>query len=222
MFTRKSVVLLIAFCLLLSGVAYSQIDTNVIGLTEGDGWYDDWCVECPGSLVYTLAIYLQYPINPDFGDGATTSVQNVGGFECNLSATMGATILDVRFPVPAINVGNGANIIVGFGEPVPVIDGYAILAEFDVLLIPFDGDPSPGVKSSPVGCDSPDGALWLAPSYPASIEGFLAYLDFDDPDDALVSAVRPYFWDDSPSMFMQVFGVPVETETWGSVKAIYR
>lgn len=222
MLAHRSALLFTLLILAFSGLAHAQPE-NVIGLTEGQGWYQDWCVEGPGTQVYTLYIYLENPINWEFNGNSNHAVENIGGFECELSATMGATILDVRFPVPAIHVGDGNNLIVGFGEPVTVTpDQHAILAEFDVLLIPYSGDPSPGVKSSPVGCENPDGALWLDAAYPASIEGFLAYLDADDPIDPIVPAVRTDYWVDGPVMLMQTTGLPTDQATWDSVKAIYR
>lgn len=221
---RKVIIIaLLSATLLVPGMSLAQLD-NIIGITNSD-YYLDNCLVGPEGQVYTVHLILVNPVNLDFGAGEVRAVENVGGFECKLTATGSASILAKRFPVPSIDVGQAGSLIVGFSEPVPVnAEGYAFLAEVDVLLAP-DGDPLQAfslVKASPVPCDSSTGFLYLNPAYPPSITGSLAYLDADDPDDQLVAATWMSPWDDYPSFMLEPSIVATDARTWDSVKAIYR
>jgi len=46
-------------------------------------------------------------------------VNIVRGFECRVTATGAVTIPGWNFPVPAINVGTGNDLVVGYSTPVP-------------------------------------------------------------------------------------------------------
>ena len=219
----RSLFLALAILFLAAPAAAQFSNQNVIGITQGLGWYDDWCVEGPGIQVYTLYLYISDPYNLEFDGSGNRSVERIGGFELKLEAVMGATVLERRYPVPAIDVGDGNNWIVGYGEPV-LVDAYrfAILAEVDVLLMPWSGDPSPVERHSPVGCENHDGELYLSPAYPPSIEGYLAYLDADDPVDPMVPAYWQWFPDHHPEMLMKTTGLPTDNQTLDGITAIYR
>ena len=89
--------------------------------------YDYNCEYQVENTIVTYTLYLHDPVNPQFMDQGARPVTNVGGFECRIEATEGVNILDWSFPVPAIDIGENGNHIVGFSEPVPVVDGRVAL-----------------------------------------------------------------------------------------------
>jgi hypothetical protein len=198
-----------------------------MAITAGEeNWWPSDCLMGPGDQVYTLYIYLENPVNPSYDGAQVHPVTEIGGFECKLTATEDAILLDRRFPVDAIDVGQGDTMIVGFGQPVPVdAEGVAVVAEIDVFLGAGDGAPKspPGEKASPLPCDSANAFLWMDPAYPPSIPDHMAYLDANDPDnDPLVPAFRRYSYEDWPDFMMESTTVASESSTWDGVKAIYR
>lgn len=89
----------------------------------------------------------------------------VDGFECKLTATGGMIIAYATQTFPAelavINVGTRyGEVIAGFGFPLPVVDGRAMVMEFDIFVT------DPGVP----------GELFLSPTYFSSLPGTAAFL----------------------------------------------
>lgn len=210
--------LLVAFAAI---PAQAQFENSI--LVSKSEYYNDFCLRGLTGQTYTVFLYLMNPINYDFGDGEIRSVYNVGGFECRLHAEGDVIILDKRFPVPSIDVGQAESMIVGFSEPVLVNgDGLALLAEVDVFLAEGSDPVGTPDKVSPLPCDGATGFLYLYPSYPPSIEGRMAYLDWDDPDNPVVGADRLWDYDDYPSLMLEPIIVATEDQSWGSIKAIYR
>jgi len=138
-----------------------------------------------------------------------------------------ATILGWHFLVDAIDAGTNGNTVVGFAEPVPVTGPTTIIATLDIFAANPSGNSAAmggDLKSSPYGCDQPTAFVNMAPTRPTqSIEGTMAYLDADDPDDPLVSAyLYPVYGYNDVIMAIQTYPVDTEDQTWGAVKALYR
>lgn len=207
---------------------YNVIDLYPIAARFYETYRDDCAWEVQGQ-VFTVGVYLWFPVNYDFDGGQLHEVQHVGGFECSLrpeNTVLGsAVILARRFPVPAIDVGRYDTMIVGFGEPVPVNWVLpTLLAEVDV----FFGPPEAGLaaaapdKASPYGCYPPAAILWLEPASPPSIVDRMAYIDADDPDiDPLVGA-DAYEGYSLGTLLITPLVVGNEDLSWDGVKALYR
>ncbi|MCK9997252.1 MAG: hypothetical protein KAH56_13335 [Candidatus Krumholzibacteria bacterium] len=189
--------------------------------------YIESCLYGPGQQVYTVFLFIYEPVNPDFGTGESRWVENINGFECRLWSEGEATILGLHFPVNAIDAGTNGNTVVGFAEPVPVRGPATVVATVDIFAsnppensVDMTGD----LKSSPYRCEYPTAAIYMAPTRPTqSIEGTMAYLDADDPNDPLVSAYNVYDYPDSDLvMLVQTYPVDTEEQSWGAVKALYR
>jgi hypothetical protein len=175
----------------------------------------DYCLWGDVVSVYTVFFYLQNA--PAIG---------INGFECRLWAEGDATILGWNFPVNAIDAGTNGNTVVGFAEPVPVIDGTAVLATVDVLTGLTGGPagkPDQDDKSPIFKCYEPTATLHLAPTRPtSSIPGTMAYLDAGATGDPLRPAYNALYPDDDTIMFIKITPVANESRTWGGIKAIFR
>lgn len=221
--------LTMSLILVAAGTATAQTYTqNTLGLDSGTV-YGEWCVYGPSMTVYTVSLVLHEPVNPDFdGTGAGQPVTNVGGFECRLWGEGDVDILDVRFPVNAINAGTEDDEqIVGFAEPVPVVDGIAVLALVDVFLWMPGTKPVPQEwqdKASPLPCDNYNATLSMAPLRGTpSIADKMAFLDADDPQDPLVAADNSLIWfEGDVELLLEAMIVETEDQSWGTMKALYR
>jgi len=221
---KRLVFLLLAGAILLwASAPFAQGFTNLMGVTVDNPISFEWCILGPGLQVYTAHLYIQDPVNPDFGTGGGESpVSWINGFECRVWAEGFATILGWSFPVNAIDAGTNGNTVVGFAEPVPVIDGRAIVATLDIFL----GNPAGSLvksKNSPVPCDGANGFIHMAPTRPASsIEGMISFLDADDLDDPLVGATNYWVGTEEIVLMLQAEVVGVDQQSWGGIKALYR
>ncbi|MEN8006380.1 MAG: hypothetical protein ABFS42_05160 [Candidatus Krumholzibacteriota bacterium] len=201
---------------------FAQGSTNLMGLAAEPIWAE-WCIEGPGHQVYQAYLYIQNPVNPDFGTGGGENpVSWINGFECRLWIEGDATVVGWSFPVDAIDAGTNGNTVVGFAQPVPVVDGRAIVATLDIFL----GNPGKNVvlsKQSPTPCDQATALVHLSPTRPASsIEGMMSYLDADDPVDPLVGAVPFWAIPEDIVLLLEAQVVDVEQQAWGGIKALYR
>lgn len=215
---------------LLGALAFNAAaDTNYMGFSSfpPDYWLSP-CVEGPGQQVYNVYLFIYNPVNYDFGTGGESRVvQNINGFECRVWAEGDATILGWHFLVNAIDAGTEGNTVVGFAEPVPVTGIATIIATLDIFAANPSGksaEMTGDLKSSPQPCEEPTALVYMAPTRPTqSIEGTMAYLDADDPDDPLVAAyVYPVYYGTDLAMAIQTYPVDTEDQTWGAVKALYR
>lgn len=115
-------------------------------------------------------------------------------------------IMEAAGPAGTLNIGTGQEPILGFGVPVPVIDGHALL--FHVQYV-FLVNPNPT-------------ALYLhANALAPSLPGQLAYVDAQD---QILQSMQPY--SENNSLSSPVFGVnyqPIaaESATWSGVKALF-
>ncbi|MCB1185095.1 hypothetical protein KDM41_16845 [bacterium] len=178
--------------------------------------------------VQTLDLYICNPVNPEFGDTGPRPVQNIGGFELKLLPEPGVTILSVTYPVNAVNVGLGNDLVVGFAESVPVADGGAVVATIEVLVGAFPPeDLHPYPPGGPCYLQVPftTGVSVGVTDRPA-IPGRLAYVDNDDPTNPIVG--MPLDQVLTEPFLLQGFVVtedePVATSDveWGGIKALYR
>lgn len=177
--------------------------------------YVEFCIRGDAFTTYTVFFYLNYAY-----------VSSVNGFECRLWAEGDATILGWNFPVNAIDAGSNGNTVVGFAEPVWVIDGTVVLATVDILAGYSSATPL-GLAledKSPINnCPEPTATLHLGPTRPtSSIDGTMAFLDADATGDPLRPAFNALGREDDVIMFIQAVPVSNEQHTWGSIKATFR
>jgi hypothetical protein len=216
---RLLLFLLTGAILLWATAAFAQ-PTNVMGLSSDNG-FADYCVFGPGNQIYTVWVYIQDPVNPDF-QGGEQPVSWINGFECRVWIEGAAILLGWHFPVDAIDAGLNGNTVVGFAEPVPVVDGRAIVASLDIFL-EYPGAVQLEPQASPLPCDGATAYVLMAPTRPtSSIDGSMAYLDADDPDNPLVAAQLADFWTEDIALLMEAQPVDVDRQAWGGIKALYR
>lgn len=211
----------ITICLLLALTSTIAEAGGQISLANYTSAHDASCWYQHANTIQTIELGLVNAINPSFGSSGERAVTNVSGFECKLIPHEGVTILAVNFPVPAIDVGRNGGMVVGFSEPIPVVPGgKTILATVDVF---FGGDTSFPLLDQPTSLCYMGYNTWIqvTETFPASIEGSVAFIDADDPDDPLVAAFY------NPDHDLRIYllkdpSVATEINTWGQVKAIYR
>jgi len=220
---KQLIIFLLAGAILMwTSASFAQWDSNSMGLT-GDPNYLYGCIIGPGEQVYTTSLFLADPVNPEFDGGGARPVSWINGFECRVWIEGNATLLSWNFPVNAIDVGTEGNTAVGFAEPVPVIDGMAILATLEIFVGSPDADPGGKLKASPMPCDGATVFVHMAPTRTnPSIEGMMAYLDADDPDNDLVGATAAWVYPEDIVLLVNVLPVAVDQQSWGAVKALYR
>ncbi len=134
----------------------------------------------------------------------------VSGFQAGIQKTSGVYVTDINFGCDAINFGTNGDILVGYTEPKPVIEGKVVLAE--ITVIPLNS-----------------GGLSLAATSGVDVVAFL------NPTNNIIRPDAAYggFGLELP---MFTFGTlecpeeqphdsfdPVATESlkWGSIKALY-
>ncbi len=225
---KRLLLIMLMTTVLLGTLAFNAAgQANLMGLTSyWDDGYIDTCLYGPGQQVYTVFLFIYEAFNPDFGTEGFRWVQNLHGFDCRLWTEGEATILDWHFPVSAVNAGTNGNTVVGFGEPVPVTGPVTVIATIEIFAgnpIGNSEDKTVGLKSSPVRCVYPTALIYMAPTRPtSSIEGTMAFLDADDPDDPLISCYN--YGNPETDLVMEVQTYPVDTEdrSWGGIKALYR
>lgn len=219
---KKALMIVLAGAVLLgTSPLFAQLDSNLMGLTSNSDYFE-WCVFGPGMQVYTAHVYIQNPVNPGFDGGGSQPVNWINGFECRFVAEGDVTLLGLHFPVDAIDAGTNGNTVVGFAEPVPVVGGTALLATLEMFLHTPGSEPA-DLKRSPLPCDGATGFVYMLPTRPtSSIEGVMAYLDADDPDDPLVAAYNAWGFPEGLALLLEVVPVATEQQTWGTIKTLYR
>ena len=205
---------------------YAQSNLNLMGFSV-DPLTPDPCIAGSGNQVYTAHLFISRPVNDDFNGGEVRDVAWVNGFECRVWVEGDAFLLGWHYSVPCVDAGTSGNTVVGFGEPVQVIDQYVVVATLEIFLAYPTGQPagdSEELKMSPTSCGDPTALLYMAPCRPyASVEGMMAYLDADDQDNPLVGAtLYGSLQGEDLAMLLEVQPVATETQAWGGVKALYR
>jgi hypothetical protein len=130
----------------------------------------------------------------------------VGGFECKITATGGMLIsyATKTFPVDVIDVGTRyGETIAGFGQPLPVADGKAVVMEFDIVVT----DPSI------------PGEMFIEPIYYPSMPGATCYLSNGEIFEARNSTAPG-----EPVLVTNSETEPVATEatSFDNLKSLYR
>ena len=222
--SRITLLLLATFLVMNAAPSNAQSFENTFRFSV----YEEFSYDCgndTGLPVYTVMLYVHNPVNPDFEALGSRPVQQIDGFECALVEWGNLRLLGAQFPVPAINVGTTANLVVGYSVPIPVVsDGLTILATISYAMLPPSVNQA-GISetvetASPQPCDFATSGLYLAPTQFPAIVGSLAYLDADDTNDPLVAA-SPYSYD-YPSFRVDQWPVATEQQSWGSIKSLYR
>ncbi len=199
------VTVMAALSLLVLGSAVAEpTNFNEIGLyTTPDGFgetgTDDTGVPVSVYLVLTKPAAQNVPC---FG---------VGGFECqlNFNPIGGIFLLSGSLPGNSINIGDVDHInlgyleyIVGFGSDIPVVSEAVVLVTFSFL----------NQNAFPV-------EVTLGPVSNSSIPGHMAFLPPDPPLEIMYSMGGSH---EAPVFIFNGRAVPVESESFGSVKALYR
>ena len=119
-------------------------------------------------------------------------------------------MLSDGFLSPALNIGDVDNFgdgyleyIVGFGDDLPVVNEAATLVEFIFLVL------------SPVPVE-----VTLGPVSVPSIPGQMVFLATEGPDLQQMHPVSGH--PDAPVFIFEGRAIPVESESFGSVKVLYR
>ncbi len=194
---------LAALSLLTPAAGFAQLDLtayNQIGL------YSDATASAASLMDVTTGATLQLYIvlsNP-YDHEIDMRVGSVRGYE--LAVVHPATIvpLSVTWPTQqALNVGTTVNQIVGFGSPQVVYDNILHLATLSVLYL---GD----------GAGAP---IHFSPTTPASVEGYMAYLDENY---AIITASPSSGSFDDPVFGINVDVVATNAASMDMIKAMYR
>ncbi len=197
----RYLLVLVVICAMSGPVAAKD---NALGL-----FYDSNAsineIEISPNSTHSLYLVLLNPVNEEFDGGGTRDVDYVWAFECAVEPPGGDLLLDVAFPMPAVNLGSTDNMVVGYAEPISVSSQRsATLATFSVLTM----------GNSPVG-------YRLVPASPASHSNTMAYIDAEDPDDNIVDMVPVSGSHDKPVFTFGDYTIE-EDAKWGAVKALYR
>ncbi len=144
-----------------------------------------------------------YLVAMDPVDDSGSTPGGLQGFECLLAFQSPSDfVMDVAFPTPAVNLGSLDNLIVGFGSPVPLAGSAVVLA---TVVVYTTGQP--------------EANIFLHPSDPPSIPGYLAVID----QDFNLMPMEPASGDDQrPVFYINSGGPPLESATWGTAKILYR
>ena len=133
------------------------------------------------------------------------NVQLVGGFECAIIPASGDFLLDVSFPLEAINLNGAADdLVVAYNQGLPVESSGTTLATLSVLTMG----------------NNPEG-YYLQPASGSSIPNSLTYLDMGGPEVILVDAEPISGSFDRPVFTFGDYSVE-EDKRWGEVKSLYR
>lgn len=136
----------------------------------------------------------------------------IRAFECQLNFNPAGNMFKLAdgFLSPALNIGDAGNIgdgyleyIVGFGDDLPVLNEFATLIEFTFM----------NLNSVPV-------EVTLGPVSVPSIPGQMVFIATEGPDFQQMHPVSGH--PDAPVFIFEGRAIPVESESFGSVKALYR
>ncbi len=144
-----------------------------------------------------------YLVAMDPVDDSGSVPGSLQGFECLVTFQSASDfVMDVSFPVSVINVGTLDNLIVGFGSPLPLPGSAVVLA---TVVVYTNGQP--------------ESNIFLGPSEPASIPGYLAVID----QDFNLMPMEPVSGDiQRPVFYINSGGPPLENASWGTAKILYR
>lgn len=179
--------------------------------------YDFNCNWAENNSIITVDLWLVRPVNPDF-DGIERDVENISCFDVKVSMSEGLNPADWILTVPGTLQQQGGALSACFDDPLPVIDGRALLASCQV----FVGGQSFEIPDQPWARCSNNINAWdtLSPIVNGLIPGSLCYVDADDPSDG---RVVPNSFADQDHVFAIVQStVAADRISWDTLKATYR
>ena len=194
---------LAALTLLAPNVGFAQSADNQLGIYGDEaGSLDSQNFVVAASTPFTAYMVLTNPV-----DNYDMAVGEVEAFECRVAFSNGAMVFKLAETLPpqAINVGDSSNpaagleYAVGLGVPTPVVGGAVTLVEFTFMVL--------AVSQIDVFIEESQG-------------GNLYYQEADNKE-----LVDYYPSSSDPAMPVASFNgtvTPVDEETWGGVKALYR
>jgi hypothetical protein len=179
--------------------------------------YDFNCLWSENNVFITIDLWLVRPVNPDF-NGVERDVENISCFDVKVTMSEGLNPAEWVLSVPGTLQQQDGALHGCFLEPLPVIDGRALLASCEVLV----GGQGFEVPDQPwARCGYMINA-WdtLSPVPGGMMPGSLCYVDADDPDDG---RVVPNSFADQDLVFAIVEStVAADRMSWDSLKAIYK
>jgi hypothetical protein len=189
---------LAALSLLAPSSGLAQPYYNQIGL------YTDVEATMPGvetagvGDMVTAYVIVTNPYNID----TMTPLPALGGVEFNLAAPAGVTVLSLTWPVDVINVGNNTDVIAGFGQPLSVDNGMAVLCTYTFFVMSTDPQE-----------------FFLGPFSVPSIPDVMVLLD--STEDIHAAYPSSGAWD-APVFGINTVPTATEPTTLDNVKALYR
>jgi len=201
---------LAALSLLAPSVGFAQTAHNQVGIyTDEVGFTSNEDGVAPNDRPNAYLV-LTNPVNTTFEDGVDTEVPitAVDGFECAVifPAASGTIVLSEQFAIGAINVGTAPEYIVGFGTSQPVVDNALVLITWSFFS---DGEAF---------------ELFLGSTATARFPGNMSIVDPADGIGDPGEIVYPANGDFALSAYAinSDTVVPVENQSWGDVKALFR
>lgn len=193
----KSSLALLAGCLLLASSVHFDAfaEDNRIGLFSDTGATVNQAQTGSGQItLYMVAL------NPTDGGSPLSTIR---GFEAQVTfKSLADFVLAADFPVNVINVGDLGNFIVGYGEPLPVSGSAAVIATVVVYT-----------------AGQPESNIFLGPSDPPSVAGYMSLLD----GEFNLVAMEPASGDaDVPVFYVNSSGPVFDSASWGTAKSLFR
>lgn len=192
---------LAALSLLAPSAGFAQYD-NHMGIYTAEMEVNQ---ETTNLVTNTVYFVITNPYNVEEGH----DVEWIHGYEGSVVIDGSALVLDVRWPVQAINVGSNTNHVVGFGSTdVHVVDGAATVAEMDIIYMDAGLGPV---------------TITLGPADPTSVPGMMAFLDGDGTvNGGLVSMMTSSGDWANPVFGFNAAVVATDNSSFDNIKAMYR
>jgi hypothetical protein len=191
----KTSLALLAGCCLLAFCGPTFAQDNRIGLFSDAAATINQVDGASGQLnLYMVAL------NPTDGGRPLATIR---GFEARITfKSLADFVLAANFPVNVINVGSLDNLIVGYGEPLPVSGSAAVIATVAVYT-----------------AGQPESNIFLGPSDPPSMAGYMTLLD----GEFNLVFMEPASGDPGvPVFYVNSSGPPLESLSWGTAKSLFR
>lgn len=196
---------LAALSLLAPSTGFAQVTYTPSHL----GLYTE-AMEVNAALPQFQQMVVNLVITTPYNGEESRDVAWVGGYECGIVLNGSGLLTTVTWPTAtALNVGTADNQIVAFGpNPIQVVDGAAVLANFNFL-------------------NTGDGPLTitLIPAEPTSVPGMMAFLD----DEGTVNGGLLPLMTSAGDFANPVFGfnadpqiVATDASSFDNIKAMYR
>lgn len=191
------------------------------------------CSRVPSGSIVTLDINVHSLRNPQFMNDGERVVTSVGGFETGFALGPGVYLVDVSYPVPAMNSGTDGSLVVEFETPLPVDSGSATLATVSFLVI--NQEPALPEVGPTIPCHyvtAQTGAAVTGFQFdvatPTSRAGRIAIIDADDLIDPVVvldNTLANGDWAANHNAYEVRFQEPPvggASHSWGTIKSLYR